>query len=915
MAASGSDHPSDEILQGYGVGKLSGDLADSVLSHLENCDDCRRRVAELSADRSRGRLREAQARPDSPPSAASPVPQMSMTELTEASIKPSASGLIPPGLAQHPDYEILGELGRGGMGVVYVAHNKLMDRKEVLKVVNRELMDRRGVLDRFLREIRNAAQLQHANIVTAYSAIRSGESIVFAMEYVDGQDLASYVKTHGPLAVNHASYFTYQAALGLQYAHEKGLVHRDIKPSNLILAKVDRRAVVKVLDFGLAKATREGPVEKGLTHEGQMLGTPDYIAPEQSLDAHKADIRADIYSLGCTLHYLLTGAPPFQAASLYEVLQSHHSMEATPLNLVRPEVPWELAAVVAKMMAKDPSRRYQTPGEVARVLKPFCKAADLRTMGSRAELSQIGQPTPAGRVAHPGPGPLAAPNVAPASPAPPATYPPPSTPPEPKWQSLIAIAETELMPATQSPAAPRRGWPRPPWLGLALAAGLAMVGLSIVWFAWPPARVSSPGAGPERVSQAAAKTAPGAPPARAHAGSTALSPEGANQAAAETAPGAPPALARVSSPAPGPGGASPTPAKTAPGAAPAVARVDPRVPGSGSAVQAPAKTARGVSPARAGSPEPNPERVSEALATRSPDAPQRSTALLNGPSPGMKSVAKKSRRKNVRANVLTSQSTGMTLVRIEGGEFVMGSPNSDKDAANDEKPPHSVRVSSFYLATTELTQWQYWTIMRNNPSHFASTGAGARSVTGQPTEGHPVENVSWLDACRYCNALSRIERLAPYYAIDGEHVTVRDTNGTGYRLPTEAEWEYASRARTATRFCFGDDPRNLGEFAWYEGNADGKTHIVGQKSSNAFGLYDMHGNVAEWCWDGYDANYYAGSPAVDPQGPAEFARRGIRGGGWRSLPQFCRSAPRYGSAPDLHNDCVGFRVARSQPTR
>jgi serine/threonine protein kinase len=191
------------------------------------------------------------------------------------------------------------------------------------------------------------------------------------MKYVEGEDLARFVKTQGPLPVDHACYFISQAALGLQHAHEKGLVHRDIKPSNLILAREGQRAVVRVLGFDLAKAAREGRVDKGATHEGQMLGTPDYIAPEQSLDASKADIRADIYSLGCTLYYLLTGAAPFQGASLYEVLRAHHSIDAKPLNLVRPEVPWELAAVVARMMAKEPGRRYQNPGEVATALKPF----------------------------------------------------------------------------------------------------------------------------------------------------------------------------------------------------------------------------------------------------------------------------------------------------------------------------------------------------------------------------------------------------------------------------------------------------------------------------------------------------------------------------------------------------------------
>ena len=195
------------------------------------------------------------------------------------------------------------------------------------------------------------------------------------MEYVEGLDLAKMVKTKGPLPVAHACYFIHQAALGLQHAHERGMVHRDIKPANLILARDGKKAIVKVLDFGLAKVTSEGQTDSGLTREGQMLGTPDYIAPEQIRDAQSADIRADIYSLGCTFYYLLTGGPPFRGDHLWDVYQAHFSMEAGPLNLVRPEVPVELAAVVAKMMAKEPGRRFQTPGEVARALTPFFKPA------------------------------------------------------------------------------------------------------------------------------------------------------------------------------------------------------------------------------------------------------------------------------------------------------------------------------------------------------------------------------------------------------------------------------------------------------------------------------------------------------------------------------------------------------------
>jgi serine/threonine protein kinase len=292
---------------------------------------------------------------------------------------------LPPELAQHPQYEVLRELGSGGMGVVYLAKNKLMDRLEVLKVVNKALLDRPGSVERFLREIRSAAKLNHPNVVAAHSALQMGELLVFAMEYVEGEDLQALVKSRGPLPVTHACHYVQQAAIGLQHAFERGMVHRDIKPQNLILAREGKKHIVKVLDFGLAKATQEDDVDAGpagvsptpgarvtrlaeLTGAGQMLGTPGYVAPEQTVDAAKADIRADIYSLGCTLYFLLTGQPPYRGKNLAEILHAHQTAEAPPLNLVRPEVPAELAAVVRKMMAKAPAQRYQMPAEVVQAL-------------------------------------------------------------------------------------------------------------------------------------------------------------------------------------------------------------------------------------------------------------------------------------------------------------------------------------------------------------------------------------------------------------------------------------------------------------------------------------------------------------------------------------------------------------------
>jgi serine/threonine protein kinase len=362
------------------------------------------------------------------------------------------------------------------MGVVYLAHNRLMGRDEVLKVVSGQLVDRPVVLDRFLREIRSAAKMHHTNIVTAYSAIRAGESIVIAMEYVEGYDLSQLVKANGPLPVAHACNFVHQAALGLQYAHEQGMVHRDIKPSNLILARQRKKPVVKVLDFGLAKVAIEGQGDTGLTREGQMLGTPDYIAPEQIRDAQSADIRADIYSLGCTLYYLLAGRAPFEGATLWDLYQAHFSMNASPLNLVRPEVPVELAALVAKMMAKDPERRFQQPKEVAQALDPFFKKGIVSPQVSKPEISQ----PDAGAARHQTTRAVSVSKQTPASPegARTSARAKPPTAPQPTWETPVHIHKTghRTEPALAA-TSPKR--PTPPWMWPAAAGCVLLLGLVI----------------------------------------------------------------------------------------------------------------------------------------------------------------------------------------------------------------------------------------------------------------------------------------------------------------------------------------------------------------------------------------------------------------------------------------------------
>jgi serine/threonine protein kinase len=231
MDGATSGHPTRQVLSSFGLGKLDGRLAEAVQQHVESCRNCQKQIAELSADSFLGRVRDAQ---DNDRTTGGAVPKSLAGRIAP---EPPRAHTLPSSLADHEDYEVIGELGRGGMGVVYLVENKLMGRKEVLKVVGTHLINRPGVEERFLREIRSAAMLHHTNIVTAYTALRFGESLALAMEYVNGYDLSQLVNAKGPLSVPQASNFIYQAAQGLQHALEHGMVHRDIKPSNLMLTR------------------------------------------------------------------------------------------------------------------------------------------------------------------------------------------------------------------------------------------------------------------------------------------------------------------------------------------------------------------------------------------------------------------------------------------------------------------------------------------------------------------------------------------------------------------------------------------------------------------------------------------------------------------------------------------------------
>jgi serine/threonine protein kinase/WD40 repeat protein/formylglycine-generating enzyme required for sulfatase activity len=392
-------HPTADELSGYVHGTLPEDLADAVAEHVETCVDCET-VVEMLEQQGDSLLHQLQqpVQPDS---------DLESPECRRAVAAAAAIGQADPEatisqvavaeeqaleLGQIGEYKLLAKLGEGGMGAVYKALHVHLDRVVALKVLPKSRADDETAIARFYREMKAAGRLRHPNIVEAHDAREIDRAPVLVMEYVDGVDLAELVQRRGPLPIADACELVRQAALGLQHAHEHALVHRDIKPSNLIL---DRGRVssadpasrpqpqLKILDLGLALLRAEAVSPKEMTASGQMMGTADYMAPEQVTDSHSVDIRADIYSLGCTLYKLLSDHAPFGDAKYntpMKRLLARLTDPPKPIRELRPEIPAALAAVIDRLLARDPDHRPNEPREVAEALLPFAQGCDLAAL-------------------------------------------------------------------------------------------------------------------------------------------------------------------------------------------------------------------------------------------------------------------------------------------------------------------------------------------------------------------------------------------------------------------------------------------------------------------------------------------------------------------------------------------------------
>jgi serine/threonine-protein kinase len=386
-------------------------------------------------------------------------------------------------------YILLERLGEGGMGQVFKARHQRLARTVALKVIRPERLANADAVQRFHREARAAARLSHPNIVTVFDAGEHNGTHYFAMECVEGTDLARLVKEKGALPVGLACEYIRQAALGLQHAHEQGLVHRDIKPHNLFLSAragaPSLTSQVKILDMGLARQhsaleSRNDTTADTLTAEGTVMGTPDYIAPEQAISSHTVDIRADVYSLGCTMYFLLTGSAPFPGGSLAQKLLKHQQVEPRRIEQIRPDVPAALAEVLRKTMAKRPDDRYQTPGALAEAVAPFCPRAMSASAPIATPVAQLVTATVAGTAApraQPVAGSLTMPEAVPVA-IPPVT------------QTCDETMPAEVVPAVKSNRLRRRF--------AAVGTGLVLL-LALVLVVWPrgkkPEKGNSKGGG------------------------------------------------------------------------------------------------------------------------------------------------------------------------------------------------------------------------------------------------------------------------------------------------------------------------------------------------------------------------------------------------------------------------------------
>ena len=407
---SGVGCPTREELTDFSLGAIGEADAEAIVRHLESCSSCESLLS--SVEGAGDRLIELTRQPapvdrySNEPGCRDAITRAialgagfaNATEATPADTAVAAAEQEQPILGQMGDYKLIEELSHGGMGTVYRAVHTRLEREVALKVLPKSRTTDQRAVARFEREMAAVGKLDHPNIVRATDAGEIDGVQYLAMELIDGFDLTELVDYLGPLPVANSCEIIRQAAIGLQCAYEQGLVHRDIKPSNIM---VTGAGVAKILDLGLARFHIDKQSNVELTTAGQPMGTADYMAPEQVADTHSVDIRADIYSLGCTFYKILAGQPPFggvQYSSSFDKMMAHRKETPPPILEFRPDLPKRVVAVLEQMLAKDPAERFQKPADLAESLYPLCAGANLPEMINKAWDAAESAPVPKARL-------------------------------------------------------------------------------------------------------------------------------------------------------------------------------------------------------------------------------------------------------------------------------------------------------------------------------------------------------------------------------------------------------------------------------------------------------------------------------------------------------------------------------------
>ncbi len=711
------------------------------------------------------------------------------------------------------------------MGAVFKAQHEHLDKTVAIKVLSAAVTHQADAVARFRREMRAVGKLNHPNIVQAHDAGEIAGTHYLAMEFIDGTDLLHLVRERGPMSVMNACKAVRQAAQALAAAHAAGLVHRDIKPSNLLVAK---NGQMKVLDLGLALLAGEATTHTAdLTTAGQAFGTPDYMAPEQWEDAHSADARTDLYALGCTLYFLLTGKAPYETSTHRTAINKMkgHLMDPPPdLQAARSDVPHDLVAIYQKLLAKKPADRYQTAKELAEVLAPFSSSKASHSSSTDAMAPQATMPW---------------------------VFPP-----------LAVEHGGSAPPPIRKISSAGRGWtPRQQGIAAGGAAALLLLGVIIITI------TNKDGT---KTKLEFSGDAQQVEVAKDDKSLVKITPGEAAQSAA-------------------------VPSNTAP-TKPKPAGVDhPVFAADGKTIGWPI------------------------------DAPKPAIAPFDA------AQAKQHQKEwaaYLKVPVEYTNSIGMKFRLIPPGEFLMGSTTREieealkevgdnrywQDCIQSGAPQHKVILTQpRYLAENEVTQAEYEKMMGTSPSHFSSTGMGKETVAGIETTTHPVEEVRWEDAVEFCIKLNHQEGFKSFSTEAGQ--TTIPADSSGYRLPSEAEWEFACRGGTVGKYWFGDRDGDFGNAGWYGDNAAGRTRPVGQLQANPFGLFDVHGNVWEWVLDGWEPTYGDREPeklVINPgRSLSPGPRKVIRGGSWHGSASYSRSSSRNAAFPGNRDFGTGFRVSLS----